>query len=256
MSKNKFVNVLKYTDYSDPITYENSDYRTANARGLRFTLSAERKFIPNKAHVLCNELNIVWSDYRPKSESFRQFTWKINSQRNRHEELAPSLSSVKHNHNFTDKIKSSIIVPLNYYRSRHTDVPPFVSISHNPKISVLEQPKIEYNCRDTHFTNSEGYFPHVDPLVSTTTLNFHPHINYATAKTNLIVKKKLPFNADVAFFIPKSKLIKEYPPCSQYNNKNMRDVASFTHPTFDRIVPNRSQFVSNFGLTSEMSANY
>lgn len=244
------LNVLKYTDYGDPIIYENSDYRTANARSLRFALSAERKFIPNKAHVLCNELKSVWNDYRPKSESLMQFTWKTNSQRNHHEELAPSLSSVKYNHNFTDKMKSSIIVPLNYYRSRHTDVQPFVSIPHKPKISVLEQPKIEYYCRDTHFTNAEGYFPHADPLVSTTTLHFHPHTNYATAKTNLIVKKKLPFNADIA----ESKLIN--PLRTQYNNKNMRDVASFTHPTFDRIVPNRSQFVSNFGLTSEMSTNY
>lgn len=257
MSAKDPVNVFKYTDYGDPILYEKSDYRTATARAHRFTLSAEKKFVPRGSHTLCRELNSGWSDYRPKSESSKQFTWKINSQRNHHEALAPSLSSVGYNHSFTDKVKASgVVIPLNYYRSRFTDVPPFISVPHKPSVTALKQPKIEYICRETHTTDTEGYFPMVDTLVSTTSLDFKPHPNYATAKTNLILKKKLPFNSDVAFFVPESKLIKEYPLRNQYSNENMRDVALFIPPSYDRIVSNRSNFVSNFGLTSEMSSSY
>lgn len=257
MSSGKSLNVFKYTDYGDPVIYQKSDYRTANNRAHRFTLSAEKKFVPTKSHVLCEELKSNRDSYRPKSESSKEFSWKINSSRFHREDLAQAAPTVRHNHQFTDKIKTAgAIVPLNLYKSRFTDIPPFTNLPREPKISTFKQPNIEHNLKETHFTNTEGYFPHADPLVSTTQLDFCPHLNYATARTNLIVRKDLPFNSDVAFFIPESKLIKQYPLRQQYSNENVRDISRFIHPSFDRIVTNKLKFVKNFGLTSEMSSNY
>jgi hypothetical protein len=257
MSTNKDLNVFKYTDYGNPIIYQKSDYRTSNNRAHRFTFSAEKHFVPSKAHVLCEDLKNTWNDYRPKSESSKEFSWKINAKRNHREDLAPSSSSVCHLHNFTDKVKTKgAVFPLNLYKSRFTDVPPFVSLPREPKVVVADQPKIEYRWRETHFTDTAGYFPHTDLLLSTTQIDFHPHSNYATARTNLIVHKELSFNADVASFIPKSKLIKQYPLRDEYNNMNTRDVSRFIPPSFDRIIPNRSTFVKNFGLSTEMTSSF
>lgn len=253
----KSVNVLKYTDYGHPIIYQKSDYRTSNARAHRFTLSAEKNFVPSKSHNLCAELKSVWTDYRPRSESAKEFSWKINSQRSHREELAPVSTTVRYTNQFTDKVKvSAAVVSLNKYKTQYSDAPPFTAISHKPNLTIVDPPKIEYAFRETHFTNTEGYFPHADTLVSTTELDYRPHSNYATARTNLIVRKEPPINSEVAFFIPKTKIIKENPLRNKYANKHLRDVAKFVAPSFDRIVPRKSSFVKNFGLTSEMSSNY
>lgn len=239
------MNVFKYTDYGDPIFYQKPDYRTANARAHRFCTSDERQFVPNKNHVLCNELKIgSCNDYRPKSESSKEFTWKINSARYHREELAPVSSSVRYTHQFTDKVKSSgVVLPLNEYKTVARDVALF--LPREPVTTIpTTKPKITQLFKETHFTNTEGYFPLADPLVTTTELDYRPHTNYDTARTNLIVRKELPFNSDAAFFIPKSRLINGNPILNVHRN------------SFDRIVPSRNDFVKNFGLTSEMSSNY
>lgn len=257
MSASKGVNIFKYTDYGDPIIYQKSDYRTSNARAHRFILSTEKNFVPSKSHVLCNELSRSWTDYRPQSESAKEFSWKINSKRFHHEDLAMLAPTVRYLHQFTDKMKSNgVVIPLQHCKTQSTDIPAFTRMPREPIMSIVHAPKVEYKYKETHLTNTEGYFSNADPLVSTTTLDFHPHPNYATARTNLIVRKELPFNSDVAFFIPKSKLINENPMRKKYSNENMRDVSKFIHPSFDRIIPNRCNFVKNFGLTTEMSSNY
>ena len=250
----KNLNVFKYADYGDPIIYQKSDYRTSNARAHRFCRSVEKHFVPLKTHKLCEELTKGWSDYRPKSESSKEFTWKINPHRNHREELAPSLTSVHYNHQFSDKVKAAApIIPLNSFKSREAFQFP---LPREPKIVVIEPPKIEYQWKETHFTDTDGYFPHADMLVSTTELDYHLHPNYASAKTNLIVRKELPFNSEVAFFIPNSKLLNEYPLRDKYQSMHLKDVAKFPCPSYDRIVPNRAKFVKNFGLTTEMSSSY
>jgi hypothetical protein len=237
MTTTKDLNIFKYTDYGNPVIYQKSDYRTSQSRAHHFTLSAGRKFVPAKVHVLCDDLKNSWNDYRPKSETFKEFSWKINGKRNHREDLAPPLTSVRYNRNFTDRVKiKAAVIPLNYYRSSFTDVPPFTSLPREPETA--------------------GYFPYADCLLSTTQLDFYPHPNYGTARTNLIVRKELPFNSDVASFIPNSKLINKNPLRNEYSNLITRDVSHLIPPAYDRIVPNRSKFVKNFGLTSEMSSNY
>lgn len=261
MNNSGRVNIFKNTDYGCPIIYHKTDYRTANARAHRFCSSVERKFVPKKSRVLCQELKSGWSDYRPKSESSEEFLWKINSNRSHREEFAPSSSAIHYTNHIADKITLLKVAAaptstLKCYRSLCSIIPPFVSLPRTPKLTIVEPPKIEHAWRESHFTDTEGYFPYADQLVSTTELNFIPHSNYSIARTNLIIRKELPFNADDAFMIPKSRLIKQYPLCDKYCNKNVRDVAKFIPPSFDRIIPNRSQFVRNFGLTTEMTSNY
>lgn len=254
MNAKNSLNVFKYTDYGDPIIYQTPDYRTSNARAHRFCRSVEKHFVPSNCHVLCEELKSGWSDYRPKSESSKEFSWKVNSNRNHREDLAPSSSTVRYLHQFGDKVKTAApIHPLNDCKTRYTFD---ISLPREPKIIAVEPPKIEQLWKETHFTDTDGYFPHADTLLSTTELDFHLHPDYPTARTNLIVRQELPFNSDTAFYIPNSKLLNENPLCEKYCNLNMRDVARFTCPSYDRIVPNRSNFVKNFGLSTEMSSNY
>lgn len=234
LENSQSVNIFKYIDYADPIIYQKSDYRTSNGRAHRFT----------KNHVLCDELKRSWSDYKPRSESSKKFSWKINSSRDYHDRLAPSLSSVRYLHQLTNKVKSpGVIIPMSQYNSR---TPPLTELPREPKRAIVEQPRIEHIWRETHFTDTAGYFPLADKLLSTTELDFHPHANYATARTNLIVRKEL-----------RSTLTSlSSSPTRSSSRKNLRDVAKFTQPSFDRIIPNRSCFVKNFGLTTEMTSNY
>ena len=257
MPTTRDLNIFKYTDYGAPVIYQKPDYRTSQNRAHHFTLSVEKQFVPSKTHVLCADLKNSWNDYRPKSESSNEFSWKINRYRHHREDLAPSSSVVRYNHNFTDKIKvKGVVVPLNLYRSSLTDFPALTKLPREPKIVVTKQPKINYDWKETHFTETTGYFPHSDCLISTTHLDFHPHENYGTARTNLIVRSERPFNADVAAFIPNSKLVGQNPLRNEYNNEIVRDISRVIPPSFDRIVPNRSKFVKNFGLTTEMSSSY
>lgn len=253
MDPSRSVNIFKYTDYGNPIIYHKSDYRTANAFAHRFCVSVDKNFVPKKSHTLCRELKAGWGDYRPKSESAKQFGWKINSKRSHREELAPLSSSVRCIHNFTDKLKMSApMIPLKSSSSRFKET----SLPREPNLTIVSRPKIEYVSRETHFTDTGGYFPHADQLISATQLDFHPHPNYSTARTNLIVRKELPFNSDIAFMIPVSKLINENPFRKKHCNENMKDNAKFVPLSFDRIIPNRSLFVPNFGFTTEMSSSY
>lgn len=259
MISKKNLNSLKYSDYGDPILQHKSDYRTSTSRAHRSKLSLERNFVPQNTHQLCSELQSSFHDYRPKSETSNQFLWKINPHRKHREDLAISSGSAHYNHQFTDKVKTSApIAPLNFYRSRHTDVSPFSAPLREPVVREREvEPKIEILDKSTHhYTNTEGYFPRLDQLVSMTQLDYHQHANYATARTNLIVSQARPFNADSTFFMPRSKLIYSYPMRGQYLNEITRDKSKFSQANYDRMIPNRSAFVSSFGLTTEMSSNY
>ncbi|KAG5671240.1 hypothetical protein PVAND_001449 [Polypedilum vanderplanki] len=245
------------TDYKKPILYHQSDYRTSSSRAHRFLLSAERKFIPGNAHLLCSELKNSWSEYRPKSETTREFQWKINPNRNFREEFAAPIGRVHYLHQFTDKIKTAdVIKPLDYFRSRSSDGGPFTNLPKSIKYpSGIESDlkKVEHIWRETHFTDTPGYYPMLDNLVSTTELDFHKHKNYSSAQTNLIVQKELPFNANVAFFTPKSKLIKEYPLCKKYDSKIVRDISKFPTPDFDRITLMRTKCRE---MKSEMASKF
>lgn len=253
------LNSLKYSDYSDPILPHKSDYRTSNVRAHRYKQSLERNFVPQQTHQLCSELKAPHHDYRPKSETSNQFAWKINTHRNHREDLAISSSSAHYNHQFTDKVKvSAPIAPLNFYRSRHTDASPFNVLLREPMVRERDcEPAIEILDKTSHYTHTPGYFPMSDQLVSLTQLDYHQHRNYATARTNLIVRREKPFNADSTFFAARSKLINSYPMRGQrYSNELTRDKSKFSQSNYDRIIPQRSAFVSNFGLTTEMSSNY
>jgi hypothetical protein len=257
MLASKSLNVFKYTDYGDPVVFQKTDYRSANQRAHRFTLSTEKKFIPAKSHVLCDEIKYGLSSYHPTSESAKEFSWKINSKRNHHEDLAPHESSVRYLHQFTDKIKASgSIIPLNLCRSGFTDIPPFTTLPKEPRTKLDKDPKIGYQWRGSQYTHTDGYFPQCDLLLSTTQLDFHMHPNYSTARTNLIVRKELPFNSDRAYFIPNSKLIRDPPFTQKYSCLLTKDDSKFSQKTFDRIVPFKSSFVENFGLTTEASSNF
>jgi hypothetical protein len=254
------LNTLKYTDYGDPILFNKSDYRTSNAIAHRFKVSSEREFVPLNTHQLCSEVETRFRDYRPQSESSKEFARKINSKRNHREDLAASSGSIKYNHQFTDKVKvSAPVAALNLVRSRFSDVPPLsIPISEPSVRARIADPPIEILHKRSHFTDTEGFARFSDTLVSTTQLDYHLHRNYGTARTNLIVRDEKPFNADSAFFIPgpHSKLINSFPMRSQYHNEIIRDKSKFSQSDFDRIVPFRSNFVEHFGLTTEMSSNY
>src|SRR5690349_8770602 len=137
MEASKGVNIFKYTDYGDPIIYQKSDYRTANARAHRFLLSNEKNFVPSNSHILCSELRKSWSDYRPQSESSKEFSWKINSKRFHREDLAMSAPSVHYLHQFTDKVKAKgVVIPLTYHKTQSTDVPAFTRFPREPGLSI------------------------------------------------------------------------------------------------------------------------
>lgn len=251
------MNQFKYIDYNNSVIFHKSDYRTANTRSHHFLLSTERNFIPKNPQNLCNELKNVRFEHRPRSESNEKYSWKINpgfSERNLREDPAPNLTSVRHNCYFADKVKSSgASVPL---RVTKADEKVFTTIPKQPTASLIHLPFIEHSWKEAHFTNTDGYFPHADPFVSVTELDFHDHLKYATARTNVIVRKELSFNWDVAYFIPKTKLINQNALCQQYAIENIRDKSKFTQPSYDRIIPQRMNFVKNFGLSSEMSSKY
>lgn len=241
------MNNFKYKSCGHP-TMNKPEYQTSSARAHRLSVSSERHFVSNKNHILCNELkNSACNDYRPKSESSKEFSWKINSSRYHREELAPVSSSIRYIHRFSNQVtpsdKCKTVSDCSLPRTLFTT-------------ESISKPKIVHSCKETHFTNTEGYFPLADPLVSTTEIDYRLHSNYATARTNNIVRKESPFNSDAALFTLKSKLINDYPMRDRYRNLNLRDDSKFSQPSFDRIVPNRMQFVKYFGMSSEMSSNY
>lgn len=244
-------------DYKKPTIYHKSDYRTSSSRAHCFVLPSERVFVPKNAHILCSELKNTWTDYRPKSESQKQYLWKINSNRNFREEFAAPIDRVRYLHQFTDKIKAAnVIKPLDYFRSRWSDSDAFSSLPRDVKLPVPIESDfvpIEHVWKEEHFTNSPGYTPYLDHLVSTTSFDFHPHKSYVNAQTNLIVQKEMPFNANVAFFIPKSHLIKENPLCKKYDAKITRDISKFPTPSYDRITLMRTKCRER---KSEMASNF
>jgi hypothetical protein len=255
------LNCLKYTDYGDPILPSKCDYRTSTAIAHRFKVSLEREFVPLKTHQLCKELKTCFRDYQPQSETLKQFQWKINSKRNHREDLAPSSSSIRWNHQFTDKVKTSApIAPLNFYRSSFTDVPPLNLQVNEPSVRTINSdPSIEILHKRSHYTDTEGFAHLSDTLVSTTQLDYHLHRNYVASKTNLIVRDEKPFNADSTFFIPgpHSKLLfNSFPMGNRNQCEIIRDRSKFSQSDFDRIIPNRSNFVEHSGLTTEMTSNY
>jgi len=241
------------TDYGHPICRHKSDYRTSNNRAHRFLLSAERDFVPRNSRVLCNELHEA-ALYQPRSETCKEFKWKINSARNFREELAPRLTSVQRIHQFTDSINGRAPrVPLNPDASRFDNLPP-----EKLELPQYQPAKIDYQWRETHFTDTPGFFPLTDPLISTSELDFRLHNNYATARTNLIVRKEVEFNNVTAAFIPKTRrIINQFPfNQRQFKNEQLRDIAKFIPPSYDRIPTMRSPFVPFHGLTTEASSNY
>lgn len=241
------------TDYKKPIIYQQSDFRTSQSRGHRFILSSERNFIPIRSHPQCDKN--PRNEYRPLSETSKEFQWKINKYRNNREELAPALDRVRYIHQFTDKIKASeIIKPLKYCSTSLNDKKTFCDLPRDVKLPPsFIPPQIEHVWKETYFTNTDGYYPLLDGLVSTTEIDFYPHKNYSDAQTKLIQRVELPFNADVAHFIPKTKLIKEYPTCKAYSAENVRDVSKFIAPSYSRITITK---VPYRGLKSEMMDQY
>lgn len=237
------------TDFKKPIMYQQSDFRTSQSRGHRFILSSERNFIPIRMHPQYDKNSR--NEYRPMSETSKEFQWKINKYRNNREQLAPALDRVRYIHQFTDKVKASeIIKPLKYCKKSENHGKTFCDLPRDVKLtSSFTPPPIEHVWNETHFTNTDGYYPLLDGLVSTTEIDFHQHKNYSDAQTKLIQRVELPYNADVAHFIPKSKLIKEYPTCKAYNAESVRDVSKFKAPCYDRITVTKVPFR---GLKSEM----
>lgn len=242
-------------DYKKPIFYQQNDYRTSQSRVHRFLLSAERNFIPVRSHPMCDAIKNPRNDYRPMSESAKEFQWKINQYRNVREDLAPSSDRVRYIHQFSDKIKASEIVkPLNYYRKRESDKPAFSELPRDVRLPpTFVPPPIEHTWRETHFTNTPGYYPFIDGLVSTTELDYRQHQNYEDSQTKLIPRVELPFNSDVAHFIPKTKLITQYPMKRAYDADNIRDLSKFKAPTYDRITVTK---VPYRGLKSEKMEHF
>lgn len=239
---------MRKTDYKEPIFHQ-SDYRTSQSRAHGFLLSAERNSTSN-APILCEELKNSWSDYRPKSESAKEFQWKINRNRNVRADLAMPHDRVRYNHQFTDKIKAmEKVKPMhNSMELAFTKLPREVI----PR-SSFNPPPIEHTWLENSFTSTPGYYKYLDGLLTTTDLDYHQHKNYSDARTELIPRVDLPFNSNVAFFVPKSKLIKQNPITKVYAAQNIRDISSFTAPSFDRITITK---VPYRGLESEMRANY
>lgn len=225
-------------DYKKPILNTQCDYRTSASRAHSFKLSFDRNFIPLNAHKLCHELKKSVADYRPKSETTKEFQWKINPERKFREEFSAPVERVQYNHQFTDKMKAGkLIKPLSLYQSRAGDTVAFPDLPRDIKFpAAVYPPPIEHIWKESYPQNTSGYYPHLDYAVSTTNFDFHPHKDYKNAQTNLIVQKELPFNANVAFFKPNTKLIKEYPLHRKYDSEHLRDVSKFPTRTFDRIT--------------------
>jgi hypothetical protein len=243
------------TDYLQPTIYHQSDYRTSSYRAHHFKLSPDRNFIPSNAHILCNELKRSQANYQPRSETVKEFQWKINPSRNFREEFAAPIERVRYIHQYTDKIKANALVKsLKLYKSKAGDCEAFPNLPRSVKQSIpVEPPRIDHLWRETFPTGSAGYYPHLDYSVSTTEFDFYKHKNYETARTNLIAQKELPFNSKVAFFIPKTKLIAENPFCGKYDAKHLRDISKFPTHSYDRITfmrtncrPMRSETSSSF----------
>lgn len=244
------MNIHKFIDYGNPVIYQKPDYRTSTSRGHRHLLNPERIFVPLKSQVLCQELQNDFNNYQPISHSAKEFQWKINTRRNIREDLAPSLNSVRYLHQFSDKVKGSVPIKSAKCYPLSTKLPP------ESKLTDIAPPQIEHQWRETHYTNTDGYFPHADPLLSTTKLDYHPHSNYGTARTNLIVRKDFHFNINTAHFVPNSKILKQFPMFQQYDSKIIRDVSKFKHAAFDRIVPRKFDFIPNNAFTTETSSNF
>lgn len=242
-------------DYLEPTIYYHNDYRTSSSRAHRFKLSTDRNFIPSNAHTLCRELKNTQFDYRPRSETTKEFQWKINPSRNFCEELAAPSGRIQYLHQFTDKIKSDKLVkPLNLYKSRAGDLIAFPNLPREIKQRLhVEPPPIEHVWRETFPDNTTGYYPYLDHSISTTQFDFHKHKDYVTAKTNLIVQKELPFNAKSAYFIPRTKLIMGNPFCKKYDAKILRDDCKFPTKSYNRITLMRTKCRD---IKSEMSSNY
>jgi hypothetical protein len=247
------------TDYKKPEAYHQSDYRTSSSRVHRFALSTDRNFIPNNTHLCSEQKNSLSHQHRPRSETTREYQWKVNSNRSFREEFAPPINRVHYLHQFTDKIKAvGVNKQLDFFRSRWSDEDG--SFTMMPKdvrypigIEGILQPT-EHICRETHLTSTAGVYPLLDGLVSTTELDFHKHKTYSSSQTNLIVQKELPFNAAVAFFTPNSrKIIKEFPLCKKYDAKIVRDISKFPTADFDRITLMRTKCRE---MKTEMASNY
>lgn len=255
MSNNQLIcentNVYKFTDYRHPIIYQKSDYRTSSSRALPPKHTSSRNFLPDSnSESLCNLIRSeIPCRYNPKSETTKEFQWKINRYRSIHrEELAPSLREVSYLHQFANKVKLNAIKPLSDCKSSYRDQLTFKQLTREPKVSSTEPFKYEME-KMTHFTNTAGYFPMADPLVSTTTLNYIPHSNYDDAKTVLITRTDMEFNSI-------SPIIKKHPMSQHFPALITRDRSKFTFPIYDRIVPRKSKFVPNTGLTTEMTSKY
>lgn len=237
------------TDYKEPIFHQ-SDYRTSQSRAHRFLLSAERNLLQSNSHILCEELRNSWNDYRPKSESAKEFEWKINRNRNVREHLAMPHDRVHYTHQFSDKIKAmEIVKPI--HNSRELA---FQKLPREVKPrSSFNPPPVTHTWLENSFTNTPGYYKFLDGMLTTTDLDYHQHKN-SDAQTKLIPRVDLPFNSNVAFFIPKSHhLIKQNPMAKAYTAKNTRDILAFKAPSYDRITVTK---VPYRGLESEMKANY
>lgn len=240
-------------DYKKPISkYTQNDYRTSQTRSYQFISSSDRHFVPSKAHILCEELKITSADYRPRSESAKEFQWKINRNRNIRANRSMTNNRVNYIHQFSDEIKAT--EPINLFKISASDKKEFMSLPKEVKFkNSFLPPQIEHAWRETYFTSTPGYYPLLDGLVSTTEIDYHRHKNYSDARTNLIPRVDLPFNSNVAFFTPKSKLIKENPLTKIYKAQNTRDLMIFPTPSYDRITITK---VPYRGLESEMQGSY
>ena len=255
MSNNQLIcentNIYNFTDYRHPIIYQKSDYRTSSSCALPPKHSASRNFVPDSnSESLCNLIRSeIPCSYNPKSETTKEFQWKINRYRSIHrEDLAPSLKEVHYLHQFANKIKLNVIKPLSDCKTFYRDQLTFKQLPREPQISSTEPFKYEME-KMTHFTNTAGYFPMADSMISTTTLDYIPHSNYDNAKTNLITRIDMEFNSN-------SPIIRKHPMSQHFPAMITRDKSKFPFPIYDRIVPRKSKFVPNCGLTTEMTSKY
>ncbi|CAO1425019.1 unnamed protein product [Diamesa serratosioi] len=244
------TNIYKNTDYGKPLIHQNTDYRTSSSHALHRKHSSSRNFLPDtNSESLCNLIKSnIPCKYNPQSETTKEFQWKINRYRSIHrEDLAPSLKGVQYLHQFANKIKLNVIKPLSDCKTLYRDQMTFKQLPRNPPISTTQPFKYEMK-KITHFTNTAGYFPMADPMVSTTTLDYIPYSNY-NAKTTLITRNDMEFNSN-------TPIVKKHPMSHQYPAMITRDKSKFPFPIYNRIVPRKSKFVPNHGLTTEMTSKY
>jgi hypothetical protein len=257
MSAVENTNIFKYTDYKVPTLHYNSDYRTSTGRAIRSCSTKCRNFIFQESKNLCDVIAIggknTGNPHRFVSEKMENFSWKINSSRNKREELAPALVGVEYVAQNCEKIDSNdVIIPSSSYRKEEKT---FKNLFDEPVIPQHFESQPRFMWKTSFNTDTEGSYRFMDPLLSTTSQDFILHKDYLHAKTNLITHDSFTFNSDKNDFIPTSFLLKTYPICNKYSSNIIRDTRKFPVPIRDHLVPRKWDFVPS-SFTTEIRSNY